>query len=161
MMRATLKSSKRTVIGWVIASALGMLAVPVVGAPVIGVADGDTLTVLVDGKPLRIRLGNIDAPEKKQAFGERSKLSLSELCYRRDATYSMLGVDRYGRTIATVFCDGVDVNRAQVERGMAWVYTQYNKDRSLVTVETQAKAAKRGLWADKDPVPPWEFRHGK
>lgn len=160
-MCSVFKSSKRAVVGWAIATALGVLAVPAVGAPVIGVADGDTLTVLVDGKPLRIRLGNIDAPEKKQAFGDRSKLSLSELCYRRDATYSTLGVDRYGRTIATVLCDGVDVNRAQVERGMAWVYTQYNKDRALVSVEAQAKATKRGLWADKAPVPPWEFRHGK
>lgn len=154
-----MEKMKRLVTRLVMTAALGTLVLPVIGAPVIGVADGDTLTVLVDGKPLRIRLGNIDAPEKKQAFGDRSKLSLSELCYRRDAAYSILGVDRYGRTIATVLCDGVDVNHAQVERGMAWVYTQYNKDRELPGIEAKAKAAKRGLWVDRDPVQPWKFRH--
>jgi len=128
---------------------------------VIGVADGDTLTVLHDGRSLRIRLGNIDAPEKKQAFGERSKQSLSELCYRREAEYTIQTIDRYGRSVALVKCDGVDVNRAQVERGMAWTYTKYNKDGGLPAVESQARMARRGLWSERAPTPPWEYRHAQ
>lgn len=125
---------------------------------VIGIADGDTLTILQDGKPLKIRLGNIDAPEKSQPFGQRSKQSLSDLCWKKDAQYQTQDVDRYGRTVAVVTCDGVNVNRAQVERGMAWTYTRYNKDRSLPAIQEAAKANRQGLWRDYDPVPPWEYR---
>ena len=127
-------------------------------SPVIGIADGDTLTVLVDRQPVKIRLANIDAPENGQAFGQRSKQSLSELCWQKDATYQVQDIDRYGRTVAIVSCDGVDVNRAQVERGMAWVYTKYNRDPDLPGLQEQAKVERRGLWADPSPVPPWEWR---
>ena len=126
--------------------------------PVIGIADGDTLTVLENQKQVKIRLANIDAPEKKQAFGDRSHQSLAEMCFRKDATYQAQTIDRYGRTVAVVICDGVEANRAQVERGMAWVYDRYNKDASLPLLQEKAKAEKRGLWADPDPTPPWEFR---
>jgi micrococcal nuclease len=125
---------------------------------VIGIADGDTLTLLVDRKPLKIRLANIDAPEKKQAFGQRSKQSLSDLCWKRDATYAAQTIDKYGRTVAVVTCDGVEANRAQVERGMAWVYPKYNKNRALPGLQETAQAARRGLWVDKEPVAPWEWR---
>lgn len=128
-------------------------------APVIGIADGDTLTVLQDNKPLKIRLANIDAPEKKQPFGQRSKQSLSDLCYGKDAALQVQTIDRYGRTVAVVTCDGVEANRSQVERGLAWVYTKYNKDSSLPALEAAARADRRGLWADPDPIPPWKFRH--
>lgn len=126
---------------------------------VIGIADGDTLTLLVDRNPLKIRLADIDAPEKKQAFGTRSKQSLSDLCWRKDATYQTRTIDKYGRTVARVHCAGVDVNRAQIERGYAWVYNQYNTDRSLPAVQASAKFGRRGLWVDADPVPPWQYRH--
>ena len=75
---------------------------------VIGISDGDTLTVLQDGQPAKIRLANIDAPEKRQAFGERAKQSLADMCYRRDAIVRTIGKDRYGRAIALVYCDGID-----------------------------------------------------
>jgi micrococcal nuclease len=135
------------------------LAAPAFAHQVIGIADGDTLTLLVDRKPLKIRLANIDAPEKTQAFGERSKQSLSDLCFGKDATYKAQTIDKYGRTVARVTCGGVEANRAQVERGMAWVYPKYNQDRSLPALQEAAKAARRGLWADKSPVAPWVFRH--
>jgi micrococcal nuclease len=135
------------------------LAAPAFAHQVIGISDGDTLTLLVDRKPLKIRLGDIDAPEKTQAFGERSKQSLSDLCFGRDATYKAQTIDKYGRTVARVTCGGVDVNRAQVERGMAWVYDKYNTDRSLPALQANAKTGSKGLWADKSPVAPWEFRH--
>ena len=125
---------------------------------VIGISDGDTMTLLVDNKPLKIRLANIDAPEKKQAYGQKSKESLSELCWETDATYQTQTIDRYDRTVAVVFCNGKEANREQVERGFAWVYTQYNKDISLLDVEKIAQSNKRGLWADKDAQAPWEYR---
>lgn len=126
---------------------------------IIGIADGDTLTVLHDQHPLKIRLANIDAPEKAQAFGNRSKESLSDLCWGKDATYRTQTVDRYGRTVARVMCGGIDVNRVQVERGMAWVYDKYNTDSSLPSIQALARSSHKGLWADAAPVPPWNFRH--
>lgn len=125
---------------------------------IVGVSDGDTLTVFGDRKTMKIRLANIDAPEKRQPFGKVSKLSLSAICYGRAATVDVQSVDRYGRSVATVRCNGVDASRAQVERGMAWVYPKYNVDQSLPAVEMSARSAQRGLWMDAMPVAPWEFR---
>lgn len=134
------------------------LVAPAHAHKVIGIADGDTLTLLVEAKPLKIRLANIDAPEKAQAFGERSKQSLSDLCWGKDATYKVQDVDRYGRTVAVVTCGDIEVNRAQIERGLAWVYPKYNQDLSLPGLEAMARRDRRGLWADAEPVAPWEFR---
>jgi micrococcal nuclease len=134
------------------------LVVPAASAyKVIGISDGDTLTLLVDGRPLKIRLANIDAPENKQAFGERSKRSLSRLCFGKDAYFQAQDTDRHGRTVAVVNCGGVEANRAQVEGGMAWVYRKYNNDLPLLFVEARAKEKRRGLWSRKSPTPPWEF----
>ena len=130
-------------------------------APVIGVSDGDTLTVLSRGRPVKVRLANIDAPEKQQAFGTRSKQSLSELCFGRDATLKSSNKDRYGRTVAVVHCGDVNVNVAQVSRGMAWVYRQYNRDASLPAVEAMARLSRSGLWSDPDPLAPWQFRSAR
>ncbi len=142
-----------------LAIALLICTAPVFAHKIIGIADGDTLTLLVDRQPLKIRLANIDAPEKAQAFGQRAKQSLSDLCWGKDATYKAQTVDRYGRTVAVVTCAGVEANRAQVERGMVWVYDRYNQDSTLPALQLAAKSARRGLWADKAPIPPWEFRH--
>lgn len=126
---------------------------------VVAVADGDTITVLRDKEQVKIRLIEIDAPEKAQAFGNKSKQSLSDLCFNKTATLADKGKDRYGRTLALVTCDGIDANREQVRQGMAWVYRKYApKDSPLYAVEDEAKAARRGLWADAEPVPPWEWR---
>lgn len=125
---------------------------------VIGISDGDTMTLLVGNKPLKIRLANIDAPEKKQAFGQKSKESLSDICRNADATYDTQTIDRYGRTVAVVFCNGMEANKEQVKHGMAWVYVKYNKDRSLPDVEALARDKKLGLWSGREPVAPWEFR---
>ena len=130
---------------------------------VVGVADGDTITVLdADEVQHKIRLANVDAPEKKQAFGNRSKESLSDLVF--DKTVKR---DRYGRQIGKVLVNGQDVNLVQVERGMAWFYRQYQREQSpndrrlYEAAEDAAKAGRRGLWRDVDPVPPWDFRHNK
>ncbi|WP_154668209.1 thermonuclease family protein [Pseudoduganella violaceinigra] len=126
--------------------------------PVIGVSDGDTLTVLSGGQPVKVRLANIDAPEKKQPYGARSKQSLSDMCFGRDATLASTNKDRYGRTVAVVHCGAVNVNVAQVRKGMAWVYPQYNHDASLPAVEAEARGAHVGLWAERNPLEPWVYR---
>ncbi len=127
---------------------------------VVAVADGDTITVMRDLVPVKLRLLEIDAPEKKQAFGARSKQSLSDLCFNKTATLIEKGRDRYGRTLARVSCEGVDANAEQVRRGMAWVYDRYVTDRALYAVQIEARDAGRGLWADPDAVPPWQWRRG-
>jgi micrococcal nuclease len=145
---------------WVRATLLiaHLLALPAYAYQVIGIHDGDTMTLLVDRKPLKIRLANIDAPELRQAYGRRSKEALSDTCWGKDAQYEPQTIDRYGRTVAVIYCDGIQANRSQVAQGMAWVYRKYNKDRSLWVPEQAARDRKVGLWADKEPVPPWEWR---
>jgi endonuclease YncB( thermonuclease family) len=126
---------------------------------VVGIADGDTLTVLCNGnEQVKIRLAEIDAPEKKQPFGNRSKQSLAGMCFQKQAVIKPQTKDRYGRTVARVICDGVDANVEQVKRGMAWIYDRYVRDRSLYAIQDKARASKVGLWADDKPVKPWEYR---
>jgi endonuclease YncB( thermonuclease family) len=126
---------------------------------VVSIADGDTLTVLCNGtEQVKIRLAEIDAPEKKQPFGNRSKQSLSGMCFLKQARIKSQTKDRYGRTVARVICDGVDANEEQVKRGMAWVYDRYVRDRSLYAIQDKARASKVGLWADDKPVKPWAYR---
>lgn len=125
---------------------------------VTGIADGDTLTVLRNREPITVRLANIDAPERSQAFGSRSKQALSSLCFGKRADLQVQTIDRYGRTVAVVSCDGINANRAMVEQGMAWVYPKYNKDPALIELQSGARRNGRGLWADNDPIAPWQWR---
>lgn len=125
---------------------------------VVGITDGDTLTILRDQEQVKVRLSEIDAPERRQPFGAKSKQSLSDLCFGKTATLDEGGQDRYGRTIARVHCDGIDANAEQVRRGMAWVYDRYVTDRELYKLQDEAQASGRGLWADAARVPPWEWR---
>jgi endonuclease YncB( thermonuclease family) len=126
---------------------------------VVKVSDGDTLTVLVNKAQIRVRLDSIDAPESRQAFGNRSWQSLSQLCAGRDARVVERGKDRYGRTIGLVACAGVEVNSEQVRRGMAWVFVKYAPPGSpLYGLEAAAKDRRVGLWADARPIAPWEWR---
>jgi micrococcal nuclease len=127
-------------------------------AAVIGISDGDTLTVLHEQQQIKVRLAEIDAPEKAQAFGARAKQSLSDLCFGKQAEVVPQSSDRYGRTVARVRCDGIDANAEQVRRGMAWVFDRYVTDRSLYALQDEARTARRGLWSDPAPVPPWEWR---
>ncbi|WP_089398315.1 thermonuclease family protein [Noviherbaspirillum humi] len=138
-----------------------LLSLPVFAHKVIGIADGDTLTLLVDKQPLRIQLANIDAPERGQAFASAALKSLSDLCFGKDAEYRTVDVDKYGRTVAIVSCEGVEANREQVARGMAWVDPRFNQDQTLAVVEEQARKEHRGLWVDPDPVPPWDYRSNR
>lgn len=128
---------------------------------VVGVHDGDTLTLLDDSKTqIKIRLAEIDAPESRQPYGSRAKQELSGLVFGRPAAVQVQDIDRYGRTVGRVTVDDVDVNAEMVRRGAAWVYRKYAKDQSLFTIEEQARDAKAGLWAlpEADQMPPWEWR---
>jgi endonuclease YncB( thermonuclease family) len=126
---------------------------------VVGIADGDTLTVLTASKKQhKIRLAEIDAPENIQPFGTKSKQSLSDMCFGKEVEVTPYVKDRYKRIVARVKCAGVDANAEQVNRGMAWVYRRYAKDHDLYVLEHGAKAGKRGLWADSSPTPPWQWR---
>jgi len=129
---------------------------------VVGVSDGDTLKVRCGQaggyQQLSVRLAEIDAPEKGQAFGQRSKLSLSALCFGSWALITPEKQDRYGRTVARVDCRGLDANAEQVRRGMAWAYAKYQRDPAFTRLETLARAERVGLWSDDDAVPPWQWR---
>lgn len=133
---------------------------------VVSIADGDTLTVLDTANTQhKIRLAEIDAPEighgankPGQPFGQRSRQSLAELCFQKPATVLVVDTDRYGRTVGRVTCAGQDANAEQIRRGLAWVYLKYARDQSLYEIEAEARAARRGLWADPSPIPPWEWR---
>jgi endonuclease YncB( thermonuclease family) len=146
----------------VLAIALAASSFPAFGAElagrVVAVADGDTLTVLMGRQKVKVRLVEIDAPEKAQPFGSRSRQALAELCFQKLARIVDKGKDRYGRTLGRVYCAGVDANAEQVRRGMAWVFDRYATDASLYAIQDDAKAARRGLWADPRPFPPWVWR---
>lgn len=130
---------------------------------VVGITDGDTLTVLVDNTiSIKIRIAYIDAPEKKQAFGQQSKKALSSICFGRVAEIHQLDVDVYKRTIANVFCDRNNAGQWLVYNGFAWVFDKYVSGHNIYyDAQNVAKLHNRGLWVDNNPVPPWDWRKKK
>jgi endonuclease YncB( thermonuclease family) len=128
---------------------------------VVGLSDGDTITVLTsERRQVRVRLGEIDTPESRQPYGTRARKALSELVFGKDVRVVVQDTDRYGRTVGRVFAGSVDANAEMVRQGAAWVYRQYSRERSLLALEAEAKAARRGLWAlpEAEQTPPWEWR---
>jgi len=125
---------------------------------VVRVVDGDSITVLREREPVQVRLVDIDAPERAQPFGTRSKQSLENLVRGQDVRVVERGKDRYQRTLGRVYRGNLDVNAEQVRQGMAWVNRQFAKDATLNSMEAEAREQKRGLWRDPKPVPPWEWR---
>jgi len=109
----------------------------------------------VDRQEIRIRLNAIDAPERGQDFGQKSKEALADLVFGKDVRIETHGKDRYGRTIGEVFVGSTFVNEKMVQDGWAWNYVRYSKSQRLAALETQARAAKKGLWAGKSPIAPW------
>ena len=130
-------------------------------AKVVGVADGDTIAVLLDRTQVRVRLDGIDCPESGQAFGSRAKAFTSELVFAKVVTIRPRNKDRYGRTVAEVLSpDGRDVTHELVRSGFAWWIRKYApRDTELARLEAEAQAARRGLWVDPHPIPPWEWRN--
>jgi endonuclease YncB( thermonuclease family) len=128
------------------------------------VADGDTLTLLTPAKTqVKVRLDQIDAPEKNQPFGDAAKRGLSDLVFDRTVEVTVRGQDRYGRTLGEVRARGTDVNAAMVAAGQAWAYRDYLRDERMLTLERQARVARNGLWAlpDDQIEAPWEWRAGR
>jgi endonuclease YncB( thermonuclease family) len=129
-----------------------------IAGKVVKVADGDTITILAERKQTRVRLANIDTPERRQPWGKKAKQALADL-----VAGEWVEVDRYGRTIGLVRVGGIEANRALVRSGNAWVYPKYNRDPGLPDIEAEARAAGLGLWSlpESERIPPWEWRRKK
>ena len=139
----------------------------IIAGRVVGVTDGDTLTLLdTSNQTHKIRLAGIDAPEKNQDFGQKAKASLSELAYGRAGTASCQKKDRYRRDVCVVKVNGKDVGLEQIRTGLAWWYRQYASEQTrqervdYEKAEQDAKNRGLGLWRSNAPMPPWEWRHG-
>ena len=130
---------------------------------VVGVADGDTITVLSGRASVKVRLWGIDSPEGGQPYGKVAKRYASDLSYGRLVEVRTKDVDRYGRVVGEVILPGgKSLNREMVRAGFAWWYYDYaKKDLELALLEREARGARRGLWADPNPVPPWAWRRAK
>jgi endonuclease YncB( thermonuclease family) len=145
-----------------------MAAAKVIHGRVVGVSDGDSVTVLDAQKTqYKIRLAGIDAPERAQAYGQKAKESLSDLVFGKTVEVEWSKQDRYGRIVGMITLAGVDINLEQIKRGMAWHYKQYQNEQSpedrvaYAQSESQARDKKLGLWRDPAPIEPAVFRQKK
>jgi endonuclease YncB( thermonuclease family) len=128
-------------------------------ARVVRVIDGDTIVVLAGTTQVRIRLAEIDCPESSQPWGYRAKQFTSALVFGRTVTVLPQDTDRYNRTIAHIVNDqGADLNTELVRAGIAWWHHRYSNSAGLRALEQQARRERRGLWADPDPIAPWDWR---
>ncbi|MFW2306459.1 thermonuclease family protein [Aliarcobacter butzleri] len=123
------------------------------------VSDGDTITILTSDKTqYKIRLNDIDAPEKKQAFGNKSKDNLAKYIAGKTVKVEYKSKDKYKRILGTIYYNNIDINLQQVKDGFAWVYKKYSKNQDYYNAEKVSRENKKGLWIDKNPIAPWEFR---
>ncbi|HHF0446516.1 TPA: thermonuclease family protein [Haemophilus influenzae] len=126
---------------------------------VVKISDGDTLTCLTKGnKSIKVRLAEIDASEKSQAFGQKSKKTLSDLVYQKNVRLAQKGKDRYKRTLAIVYYQDKNINLEMVKQGMAWAYKQYSHDPIYLQAQENAQAKQIGIWADNNPIEPSQWR---
>ena len=150
MMRAWIYISLLCIMGWAQAAEFT--------GKVITVMDGDTLLVLQDGHPVKVRLAEVDAPEKLQPYGAASQQSLAKMVMGKQIQVSSRAIDDYGRMIATVRLAELNINHEQVRLGMAWEYSRYHNNRVVMALQRDAQQAKRGLWAGDDIVEPAQWR---
>jgi len=133
-----------------------------INAKVIAIKDGDTIEILYEGKPVKVRLAHIDCPEirNSQPFGKAAKQLASDLCYGQEVQVLNDGqIDRYGRLIAVIInANNQNVNKEMLRAGMAWHYKKFSNNNSYANLELEARENKRGLWKEGDAVPPWEWR---
>ena len=125
---------------------------------VVSVYDGDTVTVRTTSETIKARLIHIDAPERGQAYGTRARQHLSELVFGKQVELIGTEKDRYGRLLAVVKVEGLEVNLEMVRAGMAWAYLEYKPPANYISTEQKARAGKVGLWADRQPIAPWLYR---
>ena len=130
---------------------------------VISIADGDTVTIVNNNQQTKIRLAEIDTPEKNQPYGKKSKQALSDFIFNKEVQVEVVTIDRYGRTVGKIFLDNQNINREMVKAGHAWVYVKYAKDKTLFALEKNAKENQLGLWAlpEGERIPPWQWRKNK
>src|SRR5215510_13164214 len=149
------------VVLWCMLAPWGASAEPFTGK-VVGILDGGTLSVLHKGKAVQVRLHGVDTPEKAQAFGTQARKFTSDRVFQQMFTVMVQNTDRYGRLVGDVlFPDGRSLKQELVQAGMAWWYRPYApNDIMLAQLEAEARTAKRGLWADAHPIPPWQWRKG-
>ena len=128
-------------------------------AQVVAVIDGDTIVVMQDNRAkTHVRLAGIDAPEKTQAYGEVSRDALGAMLLRKTVSITTTAVDEYGRTIAVVTLGNMNINAEQVRQGRAWEYSLHHTDKAMMALQAETQRARRGLWADANPQPPWDYR---
>jgi endonuclease YncB( thermonuclease family) len=127
----------------------------------VGVTDGDTISVMRDGRAVKVRLEGIDCPESGQDFSNAAKKYKSALAYGKTVEVRVTGTDRYGRVLAVVYADGTNVNLAIVQADLAWHFKRYSSDATLAAAENAARAAEIGLWSLPTPIPPWDWRSGQ
>lgn len=146
----------------IVFTSLNLLSAEIKGL-VVGVSDGDTITVLddMDKGRFRIRLYGIDAPEKKQDFGQKAKQYLSSRLFRKAVVIRYKEIDRYGRIVGKVYLDNEEINVDMLKNGYAWHYKNYDNSEEYSQAEINAKRKGIGLWSMKNPIPPWTFRKKK
>ncbi len=125
------------------------------------VVDGDTVHVYFKEEIYKIRLTEIDAPERDQPYGSESTKYLKDLLKEGKVDVDIFGTDRYGRKLGRLYWKEMDINRKLVSAGYAWVYDKYVTDNSFYGNQSKARNLKKGLWADSSPVEPWEWRKSK
>jgi micrococcal nuclease len=125
---------------------------------VIAVLDGDTVLMLRGNHPVKVRLADIDAPEKEQDFGAAARTALAQLVLHRQVAADSRSVDKYGRIVALLKVGTLNVNEEMVRQGMAWEYSNFHRDRHYLALQGEARQAKRGLWRQPAPLPPWQWR---
>ena len=132
-----------------------------ISGKVVGITDGDTFKLLtLDSTLLKIRVANIDCPERKQPFSAKAKTFTSQAIFGKTVKLIVFNKDRYGRYIANVLYDGKNLSEELLRYGFAWHYIKYSNDSSLQEIEDLARKQKVGLWAEKYSIPPWDWRKG-
>ena len=128
-------------------------------AKVVGIKDGDTFKVLYNNSEITIRLNHIDCPEKNQPYGKNAKWKASDLCFGKMVKIVSNGKkDRYKRLIAEVYFNNININKELVKNGLAWHFKKYSSDVEYAKIERQARKSKVGLWKEKNPIAPWDWR---
>lgn len=130
---------------------------------VVKIADGDTFTLLDENnQQVRVRLHGIDAPERAQDFGNVARQKLSELIFNQPVRMEVMDTDRYGRIVAIVYTEGdLCVNEELLKEGLAWHYTEYDDNEDWAQLQKEAKQQRRGLWSQRRPTAPWDWRKAR
>ena len=138
---------------WLLACSL-----PAFAAEITYFYDGDTVKINDNGQEFRLRINDIDAPEKNQSYGKKSRRALMSLCEHGEFQAQISGQDKYGRKLGKLVCHGEDASLYMVKNGFAWFYAHYSKDGNLAFAQQQARNNGLGLWHVEQPTEPWVWR---